>query len=562
MKRLWADLKYFLKNKIYLSVVSLVALFSYGFAMTNPSIGIDDTCIDLYFEEGIAPAVGRWVLYLLNKFIALDSFLPWMTEVAAVILLVLSVTLWCVLFRRILQKDLSIWAYAIFAGVFISCPLISEVFVFYLHNGICLAYGIVALALMAVVDVLDALETTEKKWKAYVKMLLPAGLLTVALGCYESFIIVYIIGMLMVFFLARAVGGNNNDETKAGRAHVGNWLLAAVITLACSVVFRALVVRVLQLIFGFAIPEDFTVTARNVLDNLGQNSTEFVMVLKRFWVMYYLNAFCYLPIMVLVLGLFALVIFGIVRSIQKKDVFLALAMIAIPLAPIGMLVVEGLPTHYRASQYVPMIGAFAILLLAMEISKLKKDTLRKAVSRVGIFLAAVLLWNQAVDMNRWFYIDYMKYENNKAVMNQIAYDLTKNHDISKPIIFKGAYLVPYEIAKDAYLPFYSPKYRLMKSIADKVDVHLLEKYNAEDGRGYVFAETPLDSTLRWGITAFDGTPREMQAFWNMHGYSFVIETDLEVIDSAYEVLDEIPGYPKAGYIHETEENIIINLSNH
>lgn len=121
-------------------------------------------------------------------------------------------------------------------------------------------------------------------------------------------------------------------------------------------------------------------------------------------------------------------------------------------------------------------------------------------------------------------------------------------------------MVPYEIAKDAYLPFYSAKYQTMKKIADVVDPHLLEKYNAEDGRGYVFAETPVASTFRWGVTAFDGTPRELQAFWNMHGYSFPIEMDLEKIDWAYDVLDQIPPYPHAGYIYENEENIIIHVS--
>ncbi len=543
MKRLWNDLSYFLKNKIYMTVVCLTALFSYGFAMTHPSIGIDDTCIGLYFEEGLAPAVGRWVLYLINKIISLDMFLPWMTEVVAVAIFVLSVTLWCVLFRRLSKREISIWGYAIFASLFLSCPLISEVFVFYLHNGICLAYGLTALSILAM---LDALEEGRVRY-----LLIASVLLTIALGCYESFMIVYLVGLLMAFMVVR-IGGERVKRCV---------LFYVPATVLVAVVFRAVIVRVLQWMFGFAIPEDFTVTARGVVDTLTGNGMDLAMVLKRFWVMYYLNGFCYLPITVLVISIVAMIAYAIFKTIRKRDVFIGLAAIFIPIAPLAIVLIEGLPTHYRASQYVPLVGAFVAFLIFYEIAVVGRDKLRRVLSGVAIVLGLVLLWNQSADMNKWFYVDYLKYEDTKQVMAQIAYDLEKEHDTSKPIIFKGAYMVPYEIAKDAYLPFYSPKYQTMKKIADTVDPHLLEKYNAEDGRGYVFAETPVASTFRWGVTAFDGTPRELQAFWNMHGYDFKIETDLEVIDGAYDVLDQIPPYPQAGYIYETEENIIIHVSN-
>ncbi len=558
MKRLWDDLKYFLKNKIYLSVVSLVALFSYGFAMTHPSIGVDDTCIGLYFEEGIAPAMGRWVIYLLNKVISLGSFLPWMTEVVAVCLLVLSVTLWCVLFRRVIKQEIPIWGYTIFAGLFISCPLISEVYVYYLHNGICLSYGIVALTIMAIVDAIENWKEGQIS-RGILRLLTAVGLLTVALGCYESFMIVSVIGMLMVFFLTRMQGEENRKEK---RRQLGRRLLAGTTTLVSALLLRTIVLKVLQLIYGFAIPENYTVTVRSIFESLGENVADIPMLLKKFWVMYYLNAFCYLPITVLVIGILVLLIFGVVKCIQKKDVWMLLAMGAIPLAPISMLFIEWFPTHYRASQYVPLIGAFAALLISVEITKINHEKWKKPISFVALFFAIALLWNQAVDMNRWFYIDYLKYENSKDVMRQIAYDLEKEHDITKPIIVKGKYLVPYEISQDAYLSVDSKEFRVMKKITDVFDEHLLEKFYAENGRGYVFAQSPVDSTLWWGSMAFDRTARELQAFWKMHGYSFVIEKDLDTIQAAYELLDQIPGYPKEGYIYETEDNIIINLSNY
>lgn len=55
------------KNKVYLLPLVLTAVLAYGFMVTHPAVGIDDTPYAYYFQEGLAAIVGRWVLYLLNK---------------------------------------------------------------------------------------------------------------------------------------------------------------------------------------------------------------------------------------------------------------------------------------------------------------------------------------------------------------------------------------------------------------------------------------------------------------------------------------------------------------
>ncbi len=547
MKSLWKDMSFFLTNKIYMMLVSIVAVGSYGFAITHQTIGIDDTAIGMYFgEDGLAPAMGRWVIYLLNKLISLDAFLPWMTELIAVMIFLLSVTLWCVLWYRIVGNQVHILGYAIFSALFISCPLISEVFVYYLHNGICLAYGLTALSLLLILEAMK-----ECKLKARILYVIASiALLTTALGCYESFIIVYIMGMIFMFFLLR------KDHKDGYTVKVLPWMGALVTTVAACVMLRSVLLRVLRLIFGYSIPDSFTVGYRNIFENLGQSKADFFMAIKKFWVMYYLNGVCYLPITVLVLAIAALICFAIYKSVRQKDILLVLSMLAVPFVPVTMVLIEGMPTHYRASQYVPLIGAFAIFLAFKEWNY---DKMPKGVSVVAVVAAFALIWNQSVDMNRWFYVDYLKYEDTKTVMNHIAYDLESKYDLLKPVVFRGPYDVPYEIAKDAYLSFSSDEYRFMKSVADMVDVHLLEKFNGENGRGYVFAETPVNSTLRWGITAFDGTAKQLQAFWEMHGYGIKVETDLEKIAEAEALRIGMPTYPKEGYIKETEEYIIVNF---
>ena len=68
MKQWKEDFLTLWKNKWYKAVLIAAAVCSYGFLITHQTIGIDDTPYDYYFEEGLIAIVGRWVLFLLNKY--------------------------------------------------------------------------------------------------------------------------------------------------------------------------------------------------------------------------------------------------------------------------------------------------------------------------------------------------------------------------------------------------------------------------------------------------------------------------------------------------------------
>lgn len=551
MKQMINEMSYFLKNKLYIIMVSFVAIFSYGFTVTHPAIGIDDTAIPLYFEDGFAACAGRWVLYIINKVLFLADFIPWMTEVVSVIIFVLSVTLWCVLLRRIVGERVPIWGYAIFSSLFISCPLISEVFVYYLHNGICIGYGVTALSLLGV---LEAVKKGNSLKKTIGYAMVSASALCIAIGLYESFIIVFIIGMFMIFFLIRL---QKEDKDCFYAYDAVKWIGVIIVSVIGALVLRTFIVKIITFVFQLEIPADVRgYEYRGIFNDLQRPLYDTFMILKKFVVMYYLNAFCYLPITVYVISICVLLLVGICLCVKKKDIFLFLAMLAIPIVPVLVPILEGYPTHYRASQYVPLIGAFAVFVLMLFLTQNKYSLLWK---RIVIIASMIIVWNQCIDMNKWFYVDYLKYEDAKQVMNTIMYDLEREHDVTKPIVFRGGYLVPYEIAKEAYLDFDSNTYQVMSAIADVIDPHLLEKFNAEDQKGYVFTQTPINSTLRWGITAFDNTSGQLKEFWAMHGHSIEIVVDQEIIEEAEQLRNDMPAFPREGYIKEQEDYIIVNL---
>lgn len=552
VKQLAEDLRYFIFNKIYGIVVFLAAVCAYGFQVTHVAVGIDDTAIALYFEEGLAPVMGRWTLYILNKIFHFSDFTPWMTDLIGVFFLMLAASIWCVLLYRVFYDEIPFIGYTFFAALFITCPLISEVYVYYLHNGLGVGYVLSALSLLLVQNALEK----DKDIRVCCRNLLTAAFLLVAsIGCYESFAIVYAVGALLLFITQRI--GGNSSRANVYRKSTWRWGLFSGIPLVAAVLLRGFVVKLVCKVFALAVPENFTFgNYRGTFSIFSGNRSELVMYFKRFWVKFYLNGLVYLPITVLVLGIGILLIFSVCYGVKKRDVFLPLAAVAIPVLPALMILIEGKESYYRSCQYVPLVGAFGVLLLFRAGHRYLRN---KVVRCVGVVLAAALLWNQCADMNRWFYVDYLKYEYFKDVMITVFRDLERDHDLSKPIIFGGACPVPYSIMEGACIEFASPQYKIIKALGDMVDPHLIEKYNESSGRGYVFAETPTFSTLQWGVTAFDDTSREIRNFLSMIGYEIRIETDLQKIKDVRQLSESMPHFPRDGYIQEYEDYLIVHF---
>lgn len=545
VKAFLEDVKQFFTNKIFCFVVCLAAIGSYGFKISHISIGIDDTCVPLYFEDGLAPAVGRWTLFLINKIFHISEFTPWITDLVGVLFLIVSSALWCVLLWRVFGNRVSDIGYVFFASLFITCPLISEVYVYYLHNGIGLGYGLTAVALLYVQDILK----NNYQWrKCCIDVLNAAIFLTIALGCYESFMMVYIMGVVLLFIAMGMI------YEKGYGSKIWKWGVFAVIPVILAMLLRSIMINLVCAVFQVSIPENFNVGLRS-LSLFSGSASELFMYVKRYWVKFFLNFFAYLPITVLVFGIGTLFVLCVIHGIKKKDVCLPLAAIALPILPVLLIFIEGKESYYRASQYVPLVGAFAVFLLVWK----GQQILPVWGKRVGIFALTALLWNQCEEMNRMFYFDYLKYEYFKDVVTKVAYDLGNGYDLSKPVIFEGECSVPRYIVENVSLRFDSTEYRIIKKIGDLVDEHLIEKYNMSDGTGYLYVETPIFSTLQWGITAFDDTSREIGNFMSMHGYEVIIETDLMKIKQAEELSVDMRRFPQEGYIREYEEYIIINL---
>ncbi len=263
MQRLLKELRLFLECKIYIIAMVLIAIGAYGFAISHPSIGVDDTVTELYFRDGMNAYMGRWSIFLASKLLHLDisTFLPWIVELASVIILLFSVTLWCVLWKRMLEPavQLPVWNYLFPAGLLLSCPIISEVFVYYLHGGVCSGYGATALALLCF---MESLANKQKKWKNMICSLLGSlFFLAFAIGFYEAFISVFVMGAIMLFILNRILYGKNNDHAVYS-TRLADWFWRGIITVASSLILRTVMTFLINFIYQIDIPENYGMRVR------------------------------------------------------------------------------------------------------------------------------------------------------------------------------------------------------------------------------------------------------------------------------------------------------------
>ena len=553
MEKIKNELKQVYGSWGYGFLLILTAACSYGFKVTHVTIGIDDTPYAYYFEEGLAAVVGRWVLFVLNKFVALSEFAPFLTDFVAVLILMAAVTVWGMLFYRVLGDRVPCYVYWCFSCIFLSCPLIAEVFTYFLHNGIAIGYLFCGISLHLFYSAVEKVRSGLRKGTVLTGFVLSAVCLVVALGCYESFMIVWLVGILAVYAWEES-RGKIPGERPVG---VLTGLCLAAITGAAAMVLRSLILKGVMVFFHLEGMKDEAVR-RSVSEMLGWifepgAKAEFGMILKRLFVQYGVFGLAYLPIAIFVIASLMMLIWAVWKTFQKKNVWCFLLTVGCFAAAFLLSLVEGKATLYRSAQFLPLICgagflAFAQIVLAIPV--------KKAGAWVIAVVAAVVIWNQCADLNHWFYVDYCKYEYTKDYMLQIAEELETHFDTDKPVLFTGNWDNPRSLVADAYVEYGSETFYRMKRITDLVDEHLLEKFYRN--YGVWVAQTPTLTVVSWGKYAFE-TDAELIRFLEMHGHSFRALTDTSLYEEAEQYALELPSFPKEGSIVDRGDYILVHF---
>ena len=551
-------------NCLYMIILSATAVFSYAYSITHFAIGVDDTAMKLYFEEGLSVCTNRWTMFFLNRVLNLNiiSWPTWLVESLAVCVLMLSISFWCLLIKKILVSvhiEIPEWIYGFAAALAISCPIISEIWVYYIQNGVAIGYGLTA------VSILLFLQSVQHKKRHNVLKVVGCGLcLATALGCYETMMDCFLMGVIACFMFLQAL--SDKQKNRVYDIRFFSWAIRGSLVLLISLLIRSLMHKILMYVYHLDNMAKYGVNDYNtVFGDLFVTPGALGLLIKKMFLKYWVNAVTYLPITFLVISWIIIGSFAVFFTIRKRNLWVVICVAVMAVVPILSSIVAGRAKSYHSAQFVPIMIMFGFIVLGVVVHYSNRT--KKILNIVMLSLAVGGIIVQIRDMNKWFVQDYSKYLEAKQIMTNVAEKLIEDYDIKKPVVVVGATMPSDEICKVASIPMDSWKYKVI-TLLTSFDPTLKEKFHANyGGWRYYYADSPLLSVLTWAGSPFQNcdlaASQQYTRFWEMIGYEdFIYVPTTEMIMEAEKIRDvsRMPGYPCEGYIIDNGTMLIVNLS--
>lgn len=495
------------KRMIFSTV--LVAILSYGFAVTNFSVGVDDYAAMHYLHShgwGSMIQQGRLSHVVLEALTGTVTFLPFFNDFLGVVLFVLSAWVLCAVFQYVTGNAFSDWSLCAFSGIYLSYSIINEKFIYNLDVVVTmLSYLCFAMALLYSYQFV--FEKRKNTWYWAVAALI------VSISSYESFPFLYVSGVFFLFILKIAVNG----ETITLRDWIEKGLQFALILLAAIVVYYGAVFAV-QFVTGQYGAFERHSTWRNA-ENLGKT---FVKVLSR--IVRAMSQTSYFPILIFNLAsVLGIVIFSGI-AVRKKSISCILSFAGLYFSNFILHFLEG-SMLYRGAQGFCFFVAGVVLCLLHLFDQLSRHSGKQRMRKLAYAIAALLILLQAADLNSWFYHDYTRYKKEEFAIHSIATRLVAECDISKPVVFTNP-----------------------------------------DWNSYLFSndgvnETNGTSMLMVGVNAFYQTQSQsMIAIFKMHGYDFLQMPTEEQAEMGKRSSADMEAWPAKGSIREFEDYIVVNFA--
>ena len=381
------QIEYFLRNKIYMVSLIIAAVAGYGYEITHSSLGIDDVCIGLYFDDGLGVSIGRWSFYVINKLFHVTGFEPFIMEFAAVLILMFAAIVWSAVLRYILGDKLPIACYAVFSAMFLDYSLIAEVFIYYLQNGVPIIYTLVG---MAVFD-FYYLYTHDLEQKQRILHKLGMSLLvSVSVGFYEAAANVFLTGVLLIM-IVDCFGANHMRIRKFKQFFMSLFLVGRVLVYA--IVERSLITKVCMAIFGI---EPYSYRSAGSMLRILKYPGRILTIIRQILRDYVFVGLAYYPIGLFVATSILFIVIIIAGSIYKKNLYI----LFLGIICYGSIFVLSLPQGdalpYRSNLMIVLLVAMVLFYLTYVILKCRYQL----INVIGMVLVISVVYNSAFDLCR------------------------------------------------------------------------------------------------------------------------------------------------------------------
>lgn len=544
MKQYKEDFRRIVSDKGFQICVILTVILAFAYSAFQTTVGIDDLEVERYARSGLVQlSAGRFTIPLLSVIAnygghAVEN--AFTLDFLGVLGLIWTAVNLCILFRWICKEALTNTACTVFACVFVSYPLIMEIWE---YTGANLTVGFGYLCTSVALLLMYRTIHGDRNW---VLPVCSAVLMMLVCAAYESLVNVYIFVVFATLFLQILYGPE--QEKKLKTILLQGIFYAAV--LAAGLVLR-LVVHKLILTIGHLDP---TINGEASIYWLSRTPKEVILtILAGFYHDYLLRGIVYFPITELLISCAAMLVIGIVLA-KKHGSILLLPLFGMYFSLIALSLMQGAATPYRACQVFAVLVAFVFLLFFLLLDQGKYPKIRL----IALFLTGYLCFFQASYVNYFLTLNHMRSDHDAAIIQDIGDTLYEHYDVSKPIVFVGSGSLPDHIREAASIPETSIRWQLYKKLflaseklsAARFSPEMLERK---------LPDTNVNSVVDFGIISFE--QESMQHLFCFYGYPYAQNGYRAYYDTAaqYVMEQQVPAYPQSGYIVDNGDYILVHI---
>ncbi len=562
-KSLYQSAADYLNNKLYIFPLVVASVAAYLYFVTHYSVSIDDLARDRYVLDGYILAQGRFTGAILTVLLDFFDLNTGVLDFFGVLFLAASAVVFCAAFDCI-YKTKNKLPQIFFSCLFVTFPLHAEAFV---YSGCTLAIGLGLL--LSAIALWIALQWAEENRFNMKKVLVASLLLVIPASWYESVLFVYY-GAVFALLALKLISQKERGEITFKKLIVYGLYFAVplIIAIAAEYIFQTVFLELWNAdIHSYALNSSNLDSAFSLKGLISLAGTCY----KRWFV----PIFYYLPITVFAVAVIVGGVAFFVLACKKREIIYLFVFIGLLscTAINTILLMQGAP--YRTSQAVSFFVAFMaffVLALPLKMNSRFSGAFKKTVS---VFLA-ILCINQITEINYWFNIEELRYQNEKLTLEQIAYKINSEFDIQKPVVFVGEYSVGGDVEKGTKLQRDSFGYKaitetkeLVLSVCIKLETipgagkkaaEAVRKFLEKDegNTEYFIPQSIGKSYISWSVSAFKEVNTELLKFFSYLGYDYIQGTK-EMYEDALIKAENKPAWPQNGSISDEGEYILVNF---
>lgn len=540
----------FLKNKIYMVVMVVVAVMCYGYSAANTTLSIDDLHGDEYVGSGnIMLSAGRFGMVFWSKILGINDYAPPYTfaiEVLAVIFLIWAAINFCILFKRVSNYKITKESMLVFSAMLVSFPLMNEIWEYSGANVfICGGYLFVSLSML----LLHKIATTKKINYAYI--LAALFMMIIVASSYESVVVIYVF-IVTAILLLQEMYDNKKLTWKSLLGQIGVYVGFLVATILGRVIVGKCILAICEL-------EKGTNGATGILWGSAGVSEIWGNLKKAIINDYVIRAIVYFPLAEVLVACAILALLLLYVIIKKKSAKAILPVAGMYASLVLLSLLQGSVTPYRACQIFGMFVAFVAMLLVNIFAQ------KKLVSKILLLGFMMLIIQQSMYLSYFLNLNHLRSEEETTLIKEIGRDL-QTYGTDKPVVFLGEYSLSYFIKEAASVPKESKAWSLYAKVYAKYNNVPYQEVFEEGNRKIV--STNIKSMINWASEPTGGQ-FELRKIFNYFGYNYkMLENAEQMLNAFYTACESVAYYWdnigelawKGNYaILETDDYIIVHL---